>query len=155
MLEQEELILVAIHHQPSLEVERQLIIENRNQKTRMGKKTTAKIRRNQKRAEAHGEAYQYTPPKNAIEEDDGNDAKVKAAEKLKKALSEIESNSEMNSKECRTAKRKAEAIASEESGGCAASDLLAYYEKKNASKKNATQGSDDDKNGNKLENYWQ
>mmetsp|Transcript_24868 Transcript_24868/g.37074 ORF Transcript_24868/g.37074 Transcript_24868/m.37074 type:complete len:471 (-) Transcript_24868:685-2097(-) len=117
----------------------------------MGKKTAAKIRRNQKRAEARGEAYEYTPPSNDTEEDDDNDAKVKAAEKLKKALSEIESNSEMNSKERRTAKRKAEAIASEESGGCAASDLLAYYEKKNAAKKNATQGSDDDKNGNKKE----
>lgn len=92
-----------------------------------------------KRAEARGETYEYEAPEPSA--DDSNDSKsgsskmskdvmrAKAAKKLKKALADIETDQDLKSKERRSAKRKAEAIASEEAGGCDASELLEWYEK--------------------------
>ena len=107
--------------------------------TNTGKKSAAQIRRMKKRAEARGETYEYEAPEPSA--DDSNDSKsgsskmskdvmrAKAAKKLKKALADIETDQDLKSKERRSAKRKAEAIASEEAGGCDASELLEWYEK--------------------------
>ena len=82
----------------------------------MVKKSAAQIRRMEKRALERGEAYEAP-----IVKDDGDDEqkqqliKYEAALKLKKTLNDIETNVDtLNSKEKRSAKRKAEAIALEE-----------------------------------------
>ena len=102
--------------------------------TTTGKKSAAQIRRMKKRAEARGDTYEYEAPEPSADTTD-NKKKVskdvmraKAAKKLKKALADIESDQDLKSKERRSAKRKAEAIASEEAGGCDASELLEWYE---------------------------
>ena len=81
----------------------------------MGKKSAAQIRRMEKRALERGEKYEAP----IVEGDDGsssyNEKKYDAAIMLKKALDEIEENpNNLNSKEKRSAKRKAEAIALED-----------------------------------------
>ncbi len=82
----------------------------------MGKKSAAQIRRMQKRALERGEKYEAP-----VVEDEGNGDdrqqlfKYEAALKLKQALDDIEENAaDLNSKEKRSTKRKAEAIALEE-----------------------------------------
>ena len=102
--------------------------------TTTGKKSAAQIRRMKKRAEARGDTYEYEAPEPSADTTD-NKKKVskdvmraKAAKKLKKALADIESDQDLKSKERRSAKRKAEAIASEEAGGCDVTELLEWYE---------------------------
>ena len=78
-------------------------------------KSAAQIRRMEKRALERGEKYEAP----IVEGDDGsssyNEKKYDAAIMLKKALEEIEDNpNNLNSKEKRSAKRKAEAIALED-----------------------------------------
>ena len=104
--------------------------------TNTGKKSAAQIRRMKKRAEARGETYEYEAPEPSADDSKSGSSKVskdvmraKAAKKLKKALADIETDQDLKSKERRSAKRKAEAIASEEAGGCDASELLEWYEK--------------------------
>lgn len=97
----------------------------------MGNKSAAKIRRNQARAAARGETYDYTPSAKPADEstnkDEAQRTKAAAAEKLVKTLAEIENNANnLNSKDRRTAKRKAEAIASEEAG-CTAEELIEWH----------------------------
>jgi RNA recognition motif-containing protein len=95
-------------------------------------KSASKIRRNQARAVARGETYTPPPPKrNDKPSDNGDDtlirAKSEAAEKLLQKLAELESNPDnLNSKDRRSAKRKAEVIASEEAG-CSAEELIEWY----------------------------
>lgn len=116
------------------------------------RKTTAQIRRMQKRAEARGE--QYVPPhaeadpadnvqddevqrsddQNSVSEAD----KLKIAAKLQTDLVSIQNDTEMNAKERRSAKRKAEAIAAE-SAGSSASELLEWYIQKSKQKQNKKQ----------------
>jgi RNA recognition motif-containing protein len=82
----------------------------------MGKKSAAQIRRNQKRAQERGETYEAP----VVQNDDNDEQnleqmKYEAALKLKKSLDDLETNeSNLNSKEKRSAKRKAEAVALEE-----------------------------------------
>lgn len=111
-------------------------------------KSAAKIRRNTVRAAARGETY--TPPEPSIKSTDDNDdddakkkppsgeseeviqTKSAAAQKLEQALATLESNPDnLNAKERRSAKRKAEAIATEESGGIAVEDLMEWYKRHN------------------------
>lgn len=116
-----------------------------------GKKSAAQIRRMQKRAEARGDEFKYEAPEEAsAEESDKKSAqqnddvlRAKAAKKLKKTLADIESNADLKAKERRSAKRKAEAIASEEAGGCDAEALLEWYEKEGASIKIAEEETKD------------
>ena len=124
----------------------------------MAKKSKAQIIRMMKRAEARGEIYKPPPsssssssnddtpkesptrPTNENKESTSNEGttttklskedqtKLQAARKLTKELAEIESNESLKAKERRSAKRKAEAIASEAVGGeCSATDLLEWY----------------------------
>lgn len=104
------------------------------------KKSAAQIRRMKKRAEARGETYEYNEdPEPSADDNNSNSSgntkvskdvrRAKAAKKLKKALADIESDQDLKSKERRSAKRKAEAIASEEAGGYDALELLEWYEK--------------------------
>eukprot|EP00934_Nitzschia_sp_Nitz4_P004469 Nitzschia sp. Nitz4//scaffold328_size19456//6288//7655//NITZ4_008719-RA/size19456-processed-gene-0.16-mRNA-1//-1//CDS//3329547968//4459//frame0 len=109
-------------------------------------KSQAQIRRLQKRAEARGQEYTPPPPtekpdkpvKAAPGKPDENEQRCTIAEKLLKELKEIDESSELKSKDRRSAKRKAEAIASEEAE-MPVSDLLEWYEehKITASKKNS------------------
>ena len=118
-------------------------------------KSAAKIRRNIARAAARGETYtppepsSKPPPKSTDESDaeKGGESeqviqkKLAAAQKLEVALASLETNpDELNSKERRSAKRKAEAIAAEESG-CAVDDLVEWYKhNKKASKGGRNEG---------------
>ncbi len=117
----------------------------------VAKKSAAQLRRMQARAAARGETY--TPPEqpasteaSATEEqqpsssqtpqesDETIQTKVSAAEKLEAALATLEANPDnLNSKDRRSAKRKAEAIATEECDGIPAQELLEWYQ---AHKKN-------------------
>lgn len=95
-------------------------------------KSAAQIRRNEARAAARGDTYvpPQEPPKqdgNETEAQEVIQAKVAAAHKLEQALNELEANPEnLNSKDRRTVKRKAEAIAAEEAG-CTADELVQWY----------------------------
>mmetsp|Transcript_13845 Transcript_13845/g.20425 ORF Transcript_13845/g.20425 Transcript_13845/m.20425 type:complete len:381 (+) Transcript_13845:130-1272(+) len=97
----------------------------------MGKKSRAQVNRMNRRAEARGEIY--TPPMQEVctkledPKDDIHNKKTMAARNLVKALKLIESSSELKSKERRSQKRKAEAIAAEESN-CTAEELLEWYQ---------------------------
>ena len=116
----------------------------------VAKKSAAQLRRMQARAAARGETY--TPPEEqppsstdaaATEEqptsssqatpqeesDETIQTKLAAAEKLESALATLETNPDnLNSKDRRSAKRKAEAIASEECDGLPAQELLEWYQ---------------------------
>lgn len=107
-------------------------------------KSAAQIRRLQARAAARGEKYVPPPPPEKKKEtdpsenaqaDSDDEAKLAAAKKLERALVELESNagdsggeSKLNSKERRSAKRKAEAIAVAESGCATSEELMEWYE---------------------------
>lgn len=83
------------------------------------KKSACKLRRLEKRALERGEKYIYNPEpaKEGTRSTSGaaDEAKYNAAQKLKLALDELEKNpNNLNSKDRRSAKRKAEAIAIEE-----------------------------------------
>jgi RNA recognition motif-containing protein len=106
-------------------------------------KSAAQIRRMKKRAEARGVTYEgpeireVTP---SAQQDDGEtQRRLKAATKLKSELVGIESNDNLKAKDRRSAKRKAEAIATEESG-CDVNTLLEWYEKNGASIKKQSLG---------------
>lgn len=88
----------------------------------MKKKSASQIKRMQKRAAARGE--KYTSPS----------LKLSTATKLRATLLEIESNAYLNSKDRRSAKRKAEAIAAEEAG-CPASELMKLHDEHSESDK--------------------
>lgn len=131
------------------------------------KKSAAQLRRLQARAAARGDTY--TPPEpeepkksSSTSTDAAHDAengqeqttqeseetvqtKLAAAEKLEKALASLEANPDnLNSKDKRSAKRKAEAIATEECGDdtiTSATELLEWYEAyKKTNKSNAAGG---------------
>ena len=107
----------------------------------MAGKSAAKIRRNIARAAARGETY--TPPESSKKDNNVGDinsssneddkviqTKLSAAQTLEETLSNIESNSDnLNAKERRSAKRKAEAIALEETGCDNVDELLKWYKK--------------------------
>lgn len=105
----------------------------------MAKKSNAQIARMKKRAEARGETY--TPPEREesaaapITTKKADTKKLAAAKKLSKELVRIEQAEDLKAKDRRSAKRKAEAIAQEESG-CKAEELLEWYKE---------QGDSDDK----------
>jgi len=111
--------------------------EKNNEK--MGKKSAAQLRRLEKRAAQRGETYvppfeEPTQPadNNGVQDNDQSKEENKSsintsgentiekrrtiAHRLKKELQEIEANTNLVSKDRRSAKRKAEAIAAEESG---------------------------------------
>ena len=112
-------------------------------------KSAAKIRRNIARAAARGETYTPPEPPNKEEEVSSEDVveeggtsdgeseviiqtKLSAAKKLEESLSKLETNPDnLNAKERRSAKRKAEAIAVEESGCDNVDILMAWYKKQN------------------------
>jgi len=111
----------------------------------MAKKSAAKIRRNASRAAARGE--EYTPPEPTTnsetvadagggESDEVVQAKSSAAKKLEVTLAALPPD--INAKERRSAKRKAEAIAVEESGCSDVTELMKWYarHKANTKKKN-------------------
>ncbi|KAL7487617.1 hypothetical protein ACHAW6_013673 [Cyclotella cf. meneghiniana] len=112
-------------------------------------KSAAKIRRNEVRAAARGESYTPPPPATTTPDDSRNDdndndddvdsiRKSAAAQKLERALTDLDENADgLNSKERRTAKRKAEAIASEEAG-CPADQLLEWYSRRRQKKRAGT-----------------
>ncbi|KAL3805805.1 hypothetical protein HJC23_007766 [Cyclotella cryptica] len=122
-------------------------------------KSAAKIRRNQARAAARGESYTPPPPKPTTslevsqhDENDDNDEhamrKSAAAQKLERTLADIDNNVDgLNSKDRRTAKRKAEAIAAEEAG-CPADQLLQWHSIQRRKKKRSS--TNDDNQTNKL-----
>lgn len=124
----------------------------------VGNKSAAQLRRLEKRATERGEKYVHPieVPTKMIEDDDNasiedNPAKcdenatpnpkitrqLVAATKLENELNRIDENKEMKSKDRRSAKRKAEAIATEESG-LSAEELLEWY--KNNKVQNNTDG---------------
>ena len=120
-------------------------------------KSAAQIRRNLARAAARGDTY--TPPeptakepeeKSAPDDGDGESEEViqtksTAAQKLEDALATLETNpDDLNAKERRSAKRKAEAVAAEEAG-CDATELAEWYKKHKA----ATTTTRNKKKGNK------
>ncbi len=74
-------------------------------------------------------------------------AKANSAKKLRDGLAELEANTEINAKERRSAKRKAEAIATEETG-CKADELLQWYETVVPS--TASSSADDQEGGKKI-----
>jgi len=85
----------------------------------------------QRRAAARGEAYDPPVYEQIIKDEldlDGSIEKKKltAARKLTKELQQIETNEDLKAKERRASRRKAEAIASEESG-CSTKELLDWY----------------------------
>ena len=110
-------------------------------------KSAAKIRRNIARAAARGETYTPPEPSNKevspsdVVEEGGTingeskviiETKLSAAQKLEESLSKLETNpGDLNAKERRSAKRKAEAIAVEESGCDKVEILMAWYKKQN------------------------
>ena len=92
----------------------------------MSKKSAAQLRRMQKRAESRGDTYEIPA---ALLEEQKKVQKLKAACKLREALEYLEENKDgLNSKEKRSAKRKAEAIAVEESGStCTIEELMQWH----------------------------
>ncbi|KAL3916763.1 MAG: hypothetical protein SGARI_007888 [Bacillariaceae sp.] len=93
----------------------------------MGQKSAAQIRRMEKRAAVRGETYvappRPPPRKRAAEDGDGKKKKKKKtkhqkylgiAKRLEQKLKDIDDNSELTSKDRRSAKRKAEAMAAED-----------------------------------------
>jgi len=87
----------------------------------MGKrKTAAQIRRMERRAAARGEEYERIEDGKVVTAEERScqpspeDTKLEAARKLTHALDNIEKSEDMNAKERRAAKRKAEAIAVQE-----------------------------------------
>ena len=119
----------------------------------VAKKSAAQIRRMQARAAVRGKTYttpveptstkavaaaegqlSQTPQEN----DEAIQTKLAAAEKLKNSLGKLEENPDnLNSKDRRSAKRRAEAIAAEECGdGISATELFEWYkrQKKKSSK---------------------
>lgn len=117
----------------------------------MGKKSAAQLRRLEKRAAERGE--KYIPPveiqsENEVEENKSNQEKEQSlvendandtgdekknlklktiALRLQKELEEIEANPDLVSKDRRSAKRRAEAIAAEESG-ISSAELMKFLE---------------------------
>jgi len=133
----------------------------------MAGKSAAKIRRNIARAAARGETY--TPPEPSSKKEDDNEGDIKsssigesdeviqtklsAAQKLEETLSNIESNTDnLNAKERRSAKRKAEAIATEESGCDNVDELLKWYKK---NKPSSTKGKKKKKQSSAIEQLSQ
>lgn len=129
----------------------------------VAKKSAAQLRRMQARAAARGETYtppeqpasteasasateeqQQTSSQTPQESEETIQTKVAAAEKLEAALATLEANPDnLNSKDRRSAKRKAEAIATEECDGIPAQELLEWYQahkKKNGRNKKKTKG---------------
>ena len=114
----------------------------------MAKKSNAQIRRMQRRAAARGE--EYIPPIVVTEatttttttkqkEEEENPKKQRmlaAAETLAKELRVISQNEEMRSKERRSAKRKAEAVAVESSGCATLAELNEWYQQHQKSVEN-------------------
>lgn len=116
----------------------------------VAKKSAAQLRRMQARAAARGETY--APPEQPAstaeasaaateeqqtssssqtpqESDETVQTKLAAAEKLEAELATLEANPDnLNSKDRRSAKRKAEAIATEECDGIPAQELLEWYQ---------------------------
>jgi RNA recognition motif-containing protein len=90
----------------------------------MGKKSKAQIARMELRAAARGE--EYIPPKDLLTQDVFQSSKLTAAKKLLSEIKRIEDDANLKAKERRSAKRKAEAIAQEESG-CPSEQLLEWY----------------------------
>ncbi|KAG7360423.1 hypothetical protein IV203_035522 [Nitzschia inconspicua] len=96
----------------------------------MGKKSNAQVRRMEKRAAARGHVYTYVPPppqpqkeKNDNETKKRDDVKMskedqlgEIAQRLEDELAKIDTNSDLPSKDRRSAKRKAEAVAAEDAG---------------------------------------
>ena len=129
-----------------------------------GKKSNARIKRMMKRAEARGEVY--TPPQydadKGMNDKEGNGrleketeehkektqqappalsadkVKLKAAQTLQESLDRIQADTNLKSKDRRSAKRKAEAIAAEESG-YSASELILWYDEYKQQKENKEQ----------------
>lgn len=99
----------------------------------MGKKSNAQIARMKTRAAARGEEYieplreEPEPPK-----EERKEKKLAAAKKLTTEIGRIENSEDMKAKERRSAKRKAEAIAAEESG-MPAEELLEWYKEQGQS----------------------
>ena len=112
----------------------------------MAKKSKAQLKRLQARAAARGETYEVPeepekphdqPAKQPKDEDA---AKRAIAVRLKAQLKKIEDSADLKSKERRSAKRKAEAIAADEAG-CSAEELLEWLveqSKEQTPKVNAT-----------------
>ncbi len=67
-----------------------------------------------------------TPPQQSLSEEEK--VMFDSAKRLNDSLSNLENDNNLNAKERRSAKRKAEAIASEETGGRSATELLQWYE---------------------------
>lgn len=121
----------------------------------MAKKSNAQVKRMMDRAASRGETYvappseqqqqqqETAPPENDAPHKSNNNnnstfnkedsKKLKAAIKLNKALEAVDKDEEMRAKDRRSAKRKAEAIAAEESG-CSLEDLIAWFKDHGASK---------------------
>jgi RNA recognition motif-containing protein len=107
----------------------------------MGKKSASQLRRLEKRASERGEEYvsqggtpctsEYEKSRSNDNDDDveHNERLKNIALRLKNELQEIESNQDIVSKERRSAKRKAEAIAAEDSG-MSTNDLMEWLKKK-------------------------
>lgn len=99
----------------------------------MAKKSNAQIARMKMRAAARGEEYiapireEPEPPKEAK-----NEKKLAAAKKLTAEIQRIENSEDLKAKERRSAKRKAEAIAAEESG-TPVEELLEWYKEQGQS----------------------
>ena len=112
----------------------------------MARKSNAQIKRMVDRAASRGETYVppaapepvATPPAQDEAPPGGtgpskeDSRKLRAAIKLNRALEAVDKDEDLRAKDRRSAKRKAEAIAAEESG-CAPEDLLAWFKDHGAS----------------------
>lgn len=100
----------------------------------MARKSKAQIARMKLRAAARGEDYIPPVREEPKLEKDKSEAKKKlvAAKTLTAEIQRIDGSEELKAKERRSAKRKAEAIASEESG-CTVEELLEWYKQQGES----------------------
>mmetsp|Transcript_60934 Transcript_60934/g.149200 ORF Transcript_60934/g.149200 Transcript_60934/m.149200 type:complete len:367 (-) Transcript_60934:45-1145(-) len=132
-------------------------------------KSAAQLRRLQKRAAARGEEYklpekdtkndkpkdQTTPPSEpAPAKDPEVESRIAAAKKLQSELKSIEESETLKSKDRRSAKRKAEAIATE-STGLPAEDLLKWYENEQRKQQKKEGGENQDKTAQNKKNKKQ
>ena len=116
----------------------------------MSKKSNAQIKRMIDRAAKRGEVYvapvipeqedQLSPGESSICKLSKQDSKkLKAVIQLNKDLEAVDKDEDMRAKDRRSAKRKAEAIAAEESG-CTLEELMAWYKEHGSSQQKEEEG---------------
>jgi RNA recognition motif-containing protein len=110
-------------------------------------KSAAQIRRLKERATKRGEKYIPPPPPKEeepeLKTEETTTTATETASRLTSEVKEIEDNAELKSKDRRTAKRKAEAIAASESG-MPAEEFLKWYETQKQTQSKVAQNKEED-----------